>query len=185
MISLNLQLRIRLYQVLLLGFILTSLGCAQLIESDGLTLKNGLYYDSSSGELLDGKYKRQSQIGNGYAGYHISREEYINGVPIGTWSYSFNGDLISRGKYLDDLNTQIALQDMTNSLRVDLDLWQEGNYPILTINLIQPQISDSMTMKAVSKTVQQRLGEIYEFQTIYVDSVGDQKTERLFEAKLE
>ncbi len=164
---------------------LTLIGCKQSIEPDKIERINGLYVYAESGEPLNGKYKCVTPIGGTYDGNHVSTFEYDDGIPVGEWVYTFNGDPVHSGKYVKESTIQASLQTITDSKRVDLDLWEEGGYPMLTIDLIQPQNTDSISLKEIEKTVKDKLLRKYEYKAVFVESVTDQEKERLFEMNLE
>lgn len=84
---------------------------------------------------------------------------------------SFKGDLIHSGDYLAKtaLNDKIIL--LAKCKRVDINLWQEGDCPILTIDLINPISKDSNTLKTISEMTIQSFRNKYKFKTLYIDNV--------------
>ncbi|MGB3778990.1 MAG: hypothetical protein WA960_11580 [Tunicatimonas sp.] len=161
------------------------IGCEQSIESDKIKRINGLYVYAGSGEPLDGKYRCATPIGGTYDGDHVSTFEYDDGIPVGEWTYTFNGDPIHSGKYVKEPTIQADLQTITDSKRVDLDLWEEGGYSMLTIDLVQPQNTDSVSLKELEKTLKDKLLKRHECKIVFVESVTDQEEKRLFEMNLE
>ena len=128
--------------------------------------------DSSSGEILDGKYKSVTHLGHDMSRVDIIIVEYSNGIPVGEWSDTHAGDLIHSGKYLKEEGTKSNIQRLTKCKRVDLDLWKEADYQFLTLELIEPLASDTLTLEKVIEITKSSLLEKYKFKTIIIDSIG-------------
>ena len=159
--------------------------CRQSIKWENVKIKDGLYVDSSSGEILDGKYKSVTP-----PEHDISREdviifEYSNGIPVGEWSDTYGGDLIHSGKYLKEEDTKSNIQRLTKCKRVDLDLWKEADYQFLTLELIEPLAADTLTLEKVIEITKSSLLEKYKFKTIMIDSIGLTDKNYIYEYDIE
>ncbi len=147
----------------------------KIIAFENILLKNNLYVDSASGILLDGTYKSPSQWDGFGKDEHCWKGQFENGIPIGKWMYSYKGDLIHSGEYLkkSQLNDKILV--LAKCKRVDINVWQEGDDPILTIDLINPTTKDSATLETISDLSIQMLQHKFKFKTLFIDEVSSKE----------
>lgn len=158
-------------KVILLSFLIAlSYSCRQEINFDSIRIKNGLYINVQNGEILDGHYKSVTTVNGNFQKSDVILLEYVDGIPVGNWSDTYNGDLIHSGTYLEEVATKSKIQQLTNSKRVDLNLWKESDEPSLTIELIEPRITDSVTLKKVINCTN-NFDKSYKFNQIYIDSI--------------
>lgn len=146
--------------------------CRQSIKPGNVKIKDGLYIDSPSGEMLNGKYRSVTPPEQAMEKEHISTFGYTNGVPSGEWTYSYGGDLIHHGEYLDHDILKTHIQSLTNCLRVDVNLWKEGDKQFLTLELIQPTATDTLTLQKVTEAAKTSLSEGQPFKEIIIDLIG-------------
>lgn len=147
------------------------------IDYEKIIIKNDLYVNSTTGMPLDGTYKSPSQWDGFGKDEHCSKQKYEKGIPTGKWMYSFKGDLIHSGVYLEKTKLNDKLSSLAKCKRVDINLWQEGDYPILTIDLINPISKDSNTVETISELTIQSLSNKFKFKTLYIDNVtGKERT---------
>lgn len=151
------------------------------IDHVNIVIINDVYVDSTTGKPLDGTYKSPSQWDGYGKDEHCSKEQYKKGIPTGKWMYSYKGDLIHSGSYLDRKELNSKLISLTKCKRVDINLWQEGDYPFLTIDLINPISTDSNTIGIISDVTIQSLGNKFNFRTLYIDKVTSKERIRLKE----
>jgi hypothetical protein len=155
-------------------FIFTTLfieSCTQSIQRENVKIKDGLYVDALSGEILDGKYKSETPSDGNYHNENVVLHEYSNGIPIGEWSDTHGGELIHSGEFLEEEDTKLKIQNLTKSNRVDLNLWKEVDFKYLTLELIAPKVSDTLTLNKVVELTKNSLFEKYRFRMIRIDSV--------------
>lgn len=86
---------------------------------------------------------------------------------------------------MNEPSIQSEIQSITSSKRIDLNLWQEGGYPFLTINLIEPKQTDTTSLKNLEEITKNRLLTKYQFKVIYIESVTDEDKNRLVKIELE
>jgi hypothetical protein len=147
------------------------------IDSINIIIKNGRYIDSTTGKPLDGTYKSPSRWDGFGEDEHCLKEQYEKGIPTGKWMYSFKGDLIHSGIYLEETVLSDKLISLTKSKRIDINLWQEADYSYLTIDLINPIFKDSNTVETISELTMQSLSNKFKFKTLYIDNVtGKERT---------
>ncbi len=162
-----------------LFFSILAISCRQNISYENVKINDGLYIDSSSGKILDGKYQSITPADEKrVAREHVSIFEYSKGIPIGEWKYSYGGEVIHTGKYLTEATIQENLKELTKSKRVDMNLWKEGDYPFLTINLILPRIIDTLTLQKIFEISKITLSKNYEFNEIMI--VDASKSEYIY-----
>ena len=65
--------------------------------------------------------------------------EYDKGVPVNTWKELYRNELVHSGNYIHEPHTSKKIKEITESLRVDLNLWSEVDYHTLNIELISPK----------------------------------------------
>lgn len=174
----------KLNYLLLTILFFTLICCEQAIDSDGIERKNGLYINSTNGNTLDGKYKSVSSIGGAYSGNHVSTSEYKDGIPVREWTYTFNGDPIHSGKYLVEKELKSKINSLTKSKRTDLNLWEEGGYYIINLELISPVKVDSSLIKNVVNLTNQVLLEKFKYKKIDVFRVNDTVKEKVYSEKV-
>lgn len=80
------------------------------------------------------------------------------------------------------MNEELA--SLSKCKRVDINFWKEGNYPLLTIDLINPFSKDSNTMETISKLTIQSLSHKFKFKTLYIDNVIGKERTRLKETDI-
>lgn len=154
------------------------------IDYENIVIKNDLYVDSTTGMPLDGTYKSPSQWDGFGKDEHCSKQKYEKGIPTGKWMYSFKGDLIHSGVYLEKTELNDKLISLAKCKRVDINLWQEGDYPILTIDLINPISKDSITVETISELTIQSLNNKFKFKTLYIDNVTEKERTTLKETDI-
>lgn len=147
----------------------------KIIAFENIIFKNNLYVDSASGILLDGTYKSPSQWDGFGNDEHCWKGQFENGIPIGKWMYSYKGDLIHAGKYLEKTELNDKLLGLAKCKRVDINVWQEGDDPILTIDLINPTLKDSATLETISDLTIQMLQHKFKFKTLFIDEVSSKE----------
>ncbi len=170
------KLKIRLLIILCLAII----SCTKTVEFEKIQRKDGSYSNEDNGELLDGEYKCVKPIGGTYNGNHESTFKYDEGIPIGEWTYTFNGDLIHSGKYLVENELKANIISLTNSKRIDLNLWEEGGDWMLDIELIFPEEKDSSVIKTVVETANDALLTNYNYTIVNVFAVNDSVKEKIY-----
>ena len=158
--------------------------CTQSIDSGKIERKDGLYTDKGTGELLDGKYESVEPIGGTYSGNHESTFEYDEGIPVGEWTYTFNGDPIHSGKYLVENELKSKINSLTNSKITDLNFWEEGGYWMLDIELLFPNKKDSVIIKTVVDITNDAILTKYNYKSIDVFAVNDSVKEKIYWEKL-
>jgi hypothetical protein len=155
------------------------------IDYDNIVIKNGLYIDSTIGKPLDGMYKSPSLWDGFGKDEHCCKIHYEKGIPTGKWMYSFKGELIHSGVYLDERDLNHELISLSKSKRVDINLWEEGEgYPMLTIDLINPISQDSNTIETISKLTIQSLNNKYKFKILYIENVTEKERITLKETSI-
>jgi hypothetical protein len=149
--------------------------CIRTVGPEERTLRDGLHLSSSTGELLDGKFKQVTKPDpeHPFDREHVSLLEYDDGVPVGSWSYTFGGDLIHSGEYLDEPEVKDSMKSITGCARIDLDLWKEGWYPFLSVRLIKPLRYDSVALESLEQLSAERLRAKYPHSSFDVTLVGD------------
>ncbi|MER2997553.1 hypothetical protein [Pontibacter populi] len=157
--------------------------CSQSIEYDNIQNKDGLYFDKSTGKFLDGKF--ESVTLRPYSRETVIKQEFKNGLPTGEWE-EWNGDeLIHHGEYIQENDLAIRIKKMTNSKRVNLNLWKEADFAMLSIELVQPAHADSSTLEKVAIVTEKEFKDKYVFSTIIFDSINNSTTERrIFEYEI-
>ncbi len=165
-------------------FFLILIGCQQSVEFSDIERRNGLYINVTTNNPLDGKYKTMTSIGGTYNGNHVSTFEFDKGIPNGEWTYTFNGDPIHSGKYLVQNQLKSEINSLTNSIRTDIDLWEEGGYWMLNIELISPQKRDSVLLKNIVKITNEAILEKYHYRTVDVFDVSDSTNEKVYWEKV-
>lgn len=167
-------------------FCLTNIviSCTQNVIYENVKIKDGIYINSSTGEILNGKYKSVSTPEHSLEKKDIISFEYLNGIPVGEWSDIYGGELIHSGKYLEEDNIKTSLQKLTECKRVDLNLWKESDYKYLTLELIQPKITDTLTLKKVADIAKKNLLIKYKFKEIIIDSIGDTNKNYIYEFEI-
>lgn len=170
-------------KVILLFFLIAfSHSCNEEINFDNIHLKNGLYINDRNGEILDGHYKSVTPVNGNFQKTDVILLEYSDGIPVGNWSDTYNGDLIHSGTYLEETAIKSKIQQLTNSKRVDLNLWEESDEPSLTIELIEPRVTDSLTLKKVINCTN-NFDKSYKFNQIYVDSIVTTNKNYIYEVE--
>lgn len=164
----------------LLVFAISACENEKIIEFEHMYWKDGLMTDSTTHQILDGKYKTVEPISPYRSGDHVSTYEFDKGIPTGEWTYSFNGDPIHNGKYLDEPEVSWKISQTTGSQRTDLDLWWEGDNPFLTIHLIQPEKIDTNNLIKISTLAEELLAPIYHFNRVYIRSITNKEHKELF-----
>lgn len=154
------------------------------IAFENIILKNNLYVDSASGILLDGTYKSPSQWDGFGIDEHCWKGQFENGIPIGKWMYSYKGDLIHAGEYLEKTALNDRLRERAKCKRVDINVWQEGDNPILTIDLINPILKDSATLETISDLTIQMLQHKFKFKTLFIDEVSSKERTTLIQKNI-
>lgn len=157
----------------------------KIIDYDNIVIKNNLYVNSTNGKLLDGTYKSPSQWDGFGKDEHCSKQQYEKGIPTGKWMYSFKGDLIHSGIYLEKTELNDKLISVAKCKRVDINLWQEGDYPILTIDLINPISKDSNTLETISELTMQSLSNKFKFKTLHICNVTEKERTTLKQTDIE
>ena len=150
-----------------------------IIEYDNIVLKNDLYVDLINDNILNGTYKSPSAWDAFGDGKNCEKVKYSNGIPVGKWMDSNEGYLIHFGVYLEEQELKKKLILLTNSKRVDIDLWEEADYPYLTIKLINPIAKDSITIEKAIELSIQSLNQKYQFKTLKIESVTKKGIETL------
>lgn len=168
----------------ILCLIFVAVSCRQPIIYDNVKIKDGLYIDSSNGEILNGKYQSITPPENAMERKHVSTFEYSNGIPINDWTYSYGGEMIHTGKYLKEDNIKSIFQELTKSRRVDLDLWKEGDFPFLTVELIQPKMTDTLTLEKVVEISKAKLVKTYDFKQILIRSISTTDNNYIYKSEL-
>ncbi len=158
--------------------------CRQSINYDNIKIKDGLYIDSSNGEVLDGRYISVTPSAHEMSKEDVITVEYSNGIPNGEWTDTYGGDLIHSGKYLSEENTKSSIQQLTKCKRVDLDFWKEGDFPFLTLELIEPTVTDILTLQKVVEISKYDLLKKYKFKEIKIDSIGKTDKNYIYEYDL-
>ncbi len=158
--------------------------CTQSIDSSKIERKDGLYTDMGTRKLLDGKYESIEPIGGAYSGNHESSFEYDEGIPIGEWIYTFNGDPIHSGKYLIENELKPKINSLTNSKRTDLNLWEEGGYWMLEIELLFPNKVDSVLIRSLVEITNDAILNKYNYKSVDVFAVNDSIKEKLYWEKI-
>ena len=153
--------------------------CRENIEYEKIAWKDGLKINLETGKLLDGKYKSITQEGETHIDYHVSTFEYKKGIPTGKSTYTFSDDPIHSGVYLYEKRFSAKISKLTNAIRTDIDLWEEG-LPLLSIILIEPQKIDNNIIEQVVELVKKHLSHKYLFDALYVVSVNDGKRKGLY-----
>jgi hypothetical protein len=140
------------------------------IEYEHIAFKNDLYIDSNTGMPLDGTYNSPS-LWDGFGDdEHCSKRQYEKGVPAGKWMYSYKGDLIHSGIYLEEKALQEKFISLTKSNRVDINLGYEGDSPLLTINLINAISTDTNTIETISELAIKSLSDKFRITAIYINN---------------
>lgn len=139
-----------------------------IIHTDGLSI------DSLTGKVLDGTYKSSSDWDGVGGGEHCSKH-----------LYSYKGDMIHSGEYLQEENLKQEIIAISESKIVLFDLWQEGGYEMLTVSLIQPQKSNPTTVDKISKKVIFELKNKYKFKTLYIQKSDNGNYTELAKVKLD
>lgn len=141
---------------------------------DDKVLVNGLYFDRTTGKPMDGVYKLPSS----WDGFGMDKEctkvQYCDGVPIGRWYYSFKGDPIQSGEYLE---MPVALQDSIarwiSCERSDLQLFSEGGPalgdPYLLLQIYSDQQSDSLVGARIGEMAYQLVHEDHQLDGVIVN----------------
>ncbi|MEY5049722.1 MAG: hypothetical protein RLZZ175_3081 [Bacteroidota bacterium] len=155
--------------------------CKQSINYDNIKIKDGLYIDSNSGDALDGQYISVSSPSSEITKENVITCEYSNGIPVGDWTETYGGDLIHSGKYLSEENTKSSIQKLTKCKRVDLDNWKEADFPFLNIELIEPVVTDTLTLQKVSEVIKNNLFNKYKFKVVKIDSIGNTNKNFIYE----
>ena len=169
------------YKKSLLGiFSLLLIGCTQTIESDNIVRRQGLYVDLKTGNPLNGNYKSITPIGGTYSGNHESTLEYDDGIPVGEWTYNFNGDLIHSGRYLIENKLKSKINSIASSKRTDLKFWVEGDFWMLDLELYFPEKTDSITMKNIVDITNNEISHKYHYKTFDVYIVNDTTKEKVY-----
>lgn len=169
---------------LLAIFTLVLIGCTQSIDSDKIKRKDGQYINSETGELLNGKYKNIEPIGGTYGGNHESTFEYDDGIPVGKYTYTFNGAPIYSGRYLDENELKEKINSLTKSKRVDLNLWEEGGCWMLDVELLYPGNKDSVVIKNVVDMTNTALLGKHNYKSIHVLAANDSIKEKVYWEKV-
>lgn len=151
----------------------------KIISFENIILKNNLYLDSETETPLNGTYKSPSQWDGFGKDEHCWKGQFENGIPIGNWMYSYQGDLIHSREYLEKTELNDKLLGLAKCNRVDINVWQEGNDPILTIDLIHPTLKDSATLETISDLSIQMLQHKFKFKTLYIDEVTSKERNTL------
>lgn len=173
------------YFFLLFCVTLLLASCRQSIKWENVKIKDGLYVDSSSGEILDGKYISETPPEHAMSREDVILFEYSSGIPVGEWSDTYGGELIHSGEYLKEEDAKSKIQRLTKCKRVDLDLWKEADYQFLTIELIEPVEADTLTLNKVIEITKSTLFEKYKFKTIIIDSIGSTTKNYIYEYDIE
>lgn len=149
-------------------------------------MQRGLYVDSVTNSLLDGDYltttKPDAQSGGRE---HKSKESYNNGIPVKGWVYLYGEDTIHTGRYLEEETLKSQLATLATAQRVDLNLWQEGHYPFLTVQIINPKSLDSTTTERVYALALAALKGKYPFRTLILERITDSAKAELKKVDLE
>lgn len=153
--------------------------CRQSVEFDDIKNKEGLYFNSATAELLDGKYISVTSDPDGDRESVITME-FKDGVPIGEWEEKYENSTIHSGYYITHKELATKIEEMTNSKRVDLNLWEEAGFPYLTLELIEPANTDSNKLNEVIEITKMNLKSKFHFKTINIDSSGYSSRKRIF-----
>jgi len=174
----------KVYGIALLFFALLFISCRKEIKYENIGLKNGLYTDLSNGKILDGKYKSLTQPENALQKENVIEREFSDGIPTGEWTETYGGDLYFNGEYLIEEDLKSDIQKTTKCKRVDLDFWKELYYPYLTIGLIQPEVTDTLTLQKVIELSKSQLLNKYNFRSVRIDSIGQTRNNYIYSSDL-
>lgn len=168
--------------LILLGLSFTS--CEQSILNNQITCKDGLYIHSETGEILDGKYKRDSLNKVMYYELGISTYEFEEGIPV-KWSHERHtaiGTVHTNMTYVDQGKITSEITSMTLSQRTDLALLEsyfEGNQII--IELIKPTKLDTNSLKNVTELTEEYFLDGEEYNRIEIIAQNDSSRKKVFE----
>lgn len=168
--------------IILLSFLLLP-SCKQNIDYDNIQNMEGLFFDKSTGKLLNGKYKSVTY-------YPSTREtvitqEYKDGVQVGEWEEWKGDELIQQGKYLNEDELANRIKNITNSKRVNFNLWREADFVMLSVELIQPTHADKGTLEKIAGITKKELQDKLNFKSIIIDSISNSTVERrIFEHEI-
>jgi hypothetical protein len=157
--------------------------CRQRIDYDNIQNKDGLYFDKSTGKLLNGKYKSVT--------YYLStretviKKEFEEGVQIEEWEEWKGDELIHQGKYLKEDELADKIKSITDSKRVNFNLWKEADFVMLSVELIQPTYADKSTLEKIVGIAKKELKDKLDFKSIIIDSISNSNVERrIFEHRI-
>lgn len=167
--------------VFIICFFLAS--CRQSVEFDNIQNKGGLYFNTATTELLDGKYISVTSDPDGNRESVITME-FKDGVPINEWEEKYNNSTIHSGHYITNKELATKIGEITKSKRVDLNLWEEAGFPYLTLELIEPANTDSSRLKKVIEVTNTDLKKKFNFKTINIDSSGYSSRKRIYTVEI-
>lgn len=171
----------KILEIIFIILSISTLACQQEIniDADNIGQKDGLTINNETGKPLHGRYKCISSFGK-YSVYHVETFEYKNGIKVGKWTYSFNGDLIHHGRFLKENSLKTRISKLTQTKRTELHLWQEGDYVWLDVNLIEPQNSTSLIQTQIVQLVKDNMAKKYDVNLIRIQVIQDDKREVIY-----
>ncbi len=156
-----------------------------IIQYEMIVEKDGLSYNSLNGKLLDGTCKSPSSWDGFGDGSNCTKQKFKKGINIGTWMNSYKGDMIHSGEYLHEQELQSRVVEIGKCSRVDINNWKEGNYSYLYLYLLNPENTDSVSVKNIISVTIEALRNKYEFSSIKIIGKKDNSTFDLMEMNLE
>ena len=103
--------------------------------------------------------------------------EYDMGVPVNNWKELNRDELIHSGNYIIEPLTSQKIKELTESFRVDLNLWSEIDYYTLNIELITPKSMSNNKEKKIINLINNELLQTYKFEGIRIHIVEPDSTQ--------
>lgn len=170
------------FAIILVFWCMTS--CRQSIEYDNIQNKDGIYIDKTTNRILNGRYR--SKTLNSFSKETIIKKEFKDGIQVGEWEEWHGDELIHIGKYIQEDKLSKQIKNIAGSKRVNLNLWKEGNYEMLSIELVQPTYADTSRFEKIAEITKKALIDKFSFTTLIIDSISNSKVDRrIFEKQIQ
>jgi hypothetical protein len=161
--------KINLLIALILSSIVLSCNSANDIIHDNIKIENGVYADCITHEVLDEEYRCVNKR-------TVIQLEYDNGRPINSWKEFNNNELIHSGHYILEPKVSQEIKTLTESFRVDLNLWSEVDYYTLNIELITPQVISPSKQEEITTLIDNDLLPRYKFEGVRIRIIEPSST---------
>ena len=151
---------------LLILILVSLIGCTKY-DCNDLEYRDGLRYEKNTNILANGHYKCVDIRNGGGSSEHITEYEFNNGLPVGSWTYHAQGQLIQNGEFIKAEKLKKAITKKTKAKVTLVEAWYEGQYGKLNIDIISPQTPlDSINSSQLYKKYALDIAREYKLSTI-------------------